>query len=124
MNCDDFIGLLSQVEDLKGAIEKLAPILKENGITGKVLLYCELNELKSVLNLNFGNWEIFKLLVLSLRDAENMAKNHQMVKASDSRDTNDGASGSHQQHQQSQPPVLNRLKQKSVMEKQVRMVLV
>lgn len=113
LSCEDFINLLSQVNDLKAAIEKLSPILKENAITGRVLLYCELNELKSVLQLNFGNWEIFKLLILSLRDIENNAKNIPTVKT-DNRDINDGASGS-----QSQQEPQMRVKKKSVIEKQV-----
>jgi ankyrin repeat-rich membrane spanning protein len=48
LSCEDFIALLGQVNELKTAIENLAPILRENGITGRVLLYCELTELKSV----------------------------------------------------------------------------
>jgi ankyrin repeat-rich membrane spanning protein len=113
LSCEDFINLLSQVTELKTAIEKLSPILRENAITGRVLLYCDLNELKSVLKLNFGNWEIFKLLILSLRDIENNAKNIPSVKT-DNRDLNDGASGNQTQQQ----PQL-RMKQKSVIEKQV-----
>lgn len=112
LGCEDFISLLNQVNELKGAIEKLSPILRENAITGRVLLYCELSELKSVLQLNFGNWEIFKLLILSLRDIENNAKSIPSVKT-DNRDINEGASGS-----QTQQP-LPRIKQKSVIEKQV-----
>lgn len=99
------------MDELKNAIDKLGPILRENAITGRVLLFCDLNELKPVLQLNFGNWEIFKLLVLSLRDIESQAKTIPTVKT-DNRDINDGASGSQQ-------PSLNRIKQKSVIEKQV-----
>lgn len=99
------------MNELKGSIEKLAPILREHAISGRVLLYCELNELKSVLQLNFGNWEIFKLLVQSLKDIETTAKSIPIVKT-DNRDNNDGASSSQQQ------PSINR-KQKSVIEKQV-----
>lgn len=113
MSCEDIIALLAQVAELKGAIEKLSPILRENAITGRVLLYCELTELKSVLQLNFGNWEIFKLLILSLRDIETTAKAIPTVKT-DQKDINDGASSSQQQ-----PQVIVRAKQKSVIEKQV-----
>lgn len=109
LSCEDFINLLSQVQELKTTIEKLAPILRENAINGRVLMYCDLNELKSVLQLNFGNWEIFKLLIQSLRDIEATAKAHPTIKTEI---VNDGASGSQQN------PVLNR-KQKSVIEKQV-----
>lgn len=115
LSCEDFIALLGQINELKTTIEKLAPILRENAITGRVLLYCDLNELKSVLQLNFGNWEIFKLLIHSLRDIENHARVIPTVKTDNRDGVNDGASGS--QQQQSQP--LNRMKQKSVIEKQV-----
>lgn len=113
LTCEDFVTLLSSVGELKSTIDKLAPILRENAITGRVLLYCDLHELKSVLSLNFGNWEIFKLLIMSLREIENTAKTIPTVKT-DSREVNDGASGSQQQA----PPVI-RMKQKSVIEKQV-----
>lgn len=111
LSSEEIINLLGQVGELKGAIEKLGPILRENAITGRVLLFCDLNELKPVLQLNFGHWEIFKLLVLHLRDVETSAKNIPIVKT-DNRDINDGASSSQQ-------PSLNRMKQKSVIEKQV-----
>lgn len=131
MSCEDFIDLLGKINELKGSIEKLAPLLRENAITGRVLLYCELNELKTVtqssqsiriqffnnyfrfqvLNLNFGNWEIFKLLILSLRDIENTAKTAIPVVKTDV--VNDGASGS-----QPQPPMGRK---KSVIEKQVEL---
>lgn len=101
--------MLGQVNELKGTIDKLAPILRENAITGRVLLYCELNELKSVLQLNFGNWEIFKLLVQSLKDIEMTAKTIPIVKT-DNRDINDGGPSSSQQPS---------IKRKSVIEKQV-----
>lgn len=48
LSCEDLINLLAQVNELKVVIETLGPILKENAITGKVLMYCDLNELKSV----------------------------------------------------------------------------
>lgn len=70
-----------------------------------------------MLRLNFGNWEIFKLLVLSLRDIESNAKMIPTIK-NDTRDNNDGASSSQLQPQ----PSINR-KQKSVIEKQVNTIL-
>jgi ankyrin repeat-rich membrane spanning protein len=48
LSCEDLINLLGQVNELKMAIDSLAPVLRENAITGKVLMYCDLNELKSV----------------------------------------------------------------------------
>lgn len=42
------ISLIERVEDLKPALSKLAPVLRENAINGRVLKYCELNDLKQV----------------------------------------------------------------------------
>nr|XP_045615687.1 kinase D-interacting substrate of 220 kDa B-like isoform X5 [Procambarus clarkii] len=42
----------------------------EHNINGKVLLHCDLDDLKKVLNMNFGDWELFRMLVLTLRDRE------------------------------------------------------
>lgn len=113
MSCEDFIDLLGKINELKSSIDKLAPLLIENAITGRVLLYCDLNELKTVLNLNFGNWEIFKLLIHSLRDIENTAKTSIPVVKTDA--VNDGASGSQQP---------SMVRKKSVIEKQVEQIFI
>ena len=44
--------------------------LDENNISGMVLMYCDLIELKSVLNMGFGDWELFKAMVETFRDKE------------------------------------------------------
>jgi ankyrin repeat-rich membrane spanning protein len=67
LSCDDLINILSKINELKGIIEKLTSEFNENAITGRVLMHCDLNELKSVLKLNFGHWEVLKLLILNLR---------------------------------------------------------
>ena len=41
-----------------------------NNITGKVLLYCQTNELRNVINMNFGDWELFKLVLNAMREDE------------------------------------------------------
>lgn len=45
---DGVISLLERIEDLKPASTKLAPLLRENAVSGRVLKYCELNDLKQV----------------------------------------------------------------------------
>lgn len=52
--------------------DRLAQSLMENAISGRVLIHCDLNELKAVLGLNFGHWEIFRLLISCLRDIEKL----------------------------------------------------
>ncbi|XP_058117079.1 kinase D-interacting substrate of 220 kDa isoform X3 [Anopheles coustani] len=69
LTVDQLIDLLNQVTDLKPAMERTGPILRDNAISGRVLTYCNLDELKSVLQLSFGHWEMFKLLVTALRES-------------------------------------------------------
>lgn len=68
LTVDDLIDLIGRVSDLKPTLEKISPVLRDNAISGRVLTYCSLDELKSVLNLSFGHWEIFKMLISSLRE--------------------------------------------------------
>lgn len=48
LTVEGIISLIERVEDLKPALTKLAPILRDNAISGRVLKYCELNDLKQV----------------------------------------------------------------------------
>ena len=41
-------------------------ILAQN-ITGAVLAMCQVTELKSVLNMSFGDWEIFNMVLTKMR---------------------------------------------------------
>jgi ankyrin repeat-rich membrane spanning protein len=108
LSVDDIIEILNHVKEIKPAMEQLAGVLKQNAISGRVLVHCELGELKSVLNLCFGHWEIFKILVLYLREVEKTT-----------------ASNVVQQHKKDNyeisehPPVVIRPKPQNVMEKQV-----
>ena len=44
--------------------------VEENNINGMVLSTCELDELGKVLSMKFGDWQLFKTVILSLREAE------------------------------------------------------
>ncbi|XP_073848300.1 ankyrin repeat-rich membrane spanning isoform X7 [Musca autumnalis] len=74
LTVEGVISLIERVEDLKPALPKLAPILRDNAISGRVLKYCELNDLKKELNLSFGHWELFRLLITTMRDCEKMQR--------------------------------------------------
>ncbi|XP_037040585.1 kinase D-interacting substrate of 220 kDa isoform X5 [Bradysia coprophila] len=63
-------SMIRQVDDLKSEVEKLDAVLRMNAINGRVLAHCDLVELKTIMDLNFGHWEIFKLLITALRDIE------------------------------------------------------
>ena len=51
--------------------EYLETIMTQN-INGAVLSHCNLKELKAVLHMSFGDWEIFQLVILTLRKNEKM----------------------------------------------------
>ncbi|XP_065074364.1 kinase D-interacting substrate of 220 kDa-like isoform X8 [Ochlerotatus camptorhynchus] len=121
LTAEELIDLLARVGDLKPALDKLSPVLRENAISGRVLTYCSLDELKSVLNLSFGHWEIFKMLILQLREnnaTRKQAKTTTFAKSvGDSLELTDNIPTS---TQSSAPPsVFQPVRQKSHMEKQV-----
>lgn len=94
LSSDGLYGILRQIDDLRLTVDVLGEALARNAINGRVLMHCDLGELKSVseclllsnhskfelmlfrfspaqiLNLNFGNWEIFRQLVTGLREIE------------------------------------------------------
>ncbi|XP_067630651.1 kinase D-interacting substrate of 220 kDa B isoform X2 [Eurosta solidaginis] len=92
LTVEGVVSLLERVEDLRPALPKLSPILKENAINGRVLKYCDINDLKGVLGLNFGHWELFRLLINTLRDCEKMPRKFkQMPAITDTPPTNTSA---------------------------------
>lgn len=70
LSVNGVVAMLGRIDDLKPALPKLTTVLQENAINGRVLKHCDLNELKSVMGLNFGHWEMFRLLVSTLKDCE------------------------------------------------------
>lgn len=72
LTVDGLLSLLKEIDELEPTYAKLAEALQKNAISGRVLLHCDLNELKSLLGLSFGHWEIFRLLINCLRDIEKL----------------------------------------------------
>lgn len=72
LSVDGLTALLKGIEELEPAFERLTKALEANAISGRVLMHCDLNELKSLLGLSFGHWEIFRLLINCLRDIEKL----------------------------------------------------
>jgi len=69
MNIDDVIRLFGNVEGVDvQRIPDYATRLKANNVTGPVLLHCDLAELKPVVNMSFGDWQLFRGLVEELRN--------------------------------------------------------
>ncbi|CAL1298793.1 unnamed protein product [Larinioides sclopetarius] len=63
--------LLKTQEKLnKKRLDGYIAAIEENNINGQVLLTCDLKELKETLNMSFGDWELFRILILTLREHE------------------------------------------------------
>lgn len=95
------MALLREIEELEPAYDQLSQKLQDNAISGRVLMHCDLNELKALLNISFGHWEIFRLLINCLRDIEKLQPSLKLTEVD--------SFG---------PPCMQR--QKSVVEKQVK----
>ena len=64
-------NLLQRLEGLnQNKLSQYQASVIENNISGMVLLNCELSELKPVMQMSFGDWELFKALVQTLRERE------------------------------------------------------
>ncbi|XP_025602086.2 kinase D-interacting substrate of 220 kDa B isoform X3 [Athalia rosae] len=63
--------LLGKIEDLSTIqVSRYKNVIRDNNINGRVLLHCDLQELKKVLQMAFGDWELFRMVIVSLREAE------------------------------------------------------
>lgn len=99
-------GLFEIFSKVEGVSTGILPAYKErfieHNINGKVLLHCDLDDLKKVLHMNFGDWELFRVLVLGLRereaDEEFIAKNVRFadthIQRNNSQDLEDNAAPS------------------------------
>ena len=47
-----------------------ATLVRSNNISGRVLSACDLSELRTLRGLNFGDWNLLRLAILSMRDLE------------------------------------------------------
>ncbi|KAL0272477.1 UNVERIFIED_CONTAM: hypothetical protein PYX00_005429 [Menopon gallinae] len=63
--------LIKKIEDINPeSAKRYISVVRENNVNGKVLIHCDMNELKKVMKMNFGDWELFKVIVISLREQE------------------------------------------------------
>ncbi|XP_076638415.1 ankyrin repeat-rich membrane spanning isoform X1 [Colletes latitarsis] len=67
-------GVCDLIDRIESLNHNQAPqyknVIKENNINGRVLLHCETQELKKVLKMAFGDWELFRMVIVSLRELE------------------------------------------------------
>ncbi|XP_025995855.1 kinase D-interacting substrate of 220 kDa B isoform X3 [Solenopsis invicta] len=64
----DLIDKIESLNSIQAPIYKQA--VKDNNINGRVLLHCDLQELKKVFKMTFGDWELFRMVIVSLREME------------------------------------------------------
>merc|ERR1711915_27954 len=50
-----------------GNAKSYCQTIKSNNINGKVLQYCYIDELRNVVGMNFGDWELFKMALIAMR---------------------------------------------------------
>ena len=71
MAVDDVCDMLSRLEGLSQLIlPQYLTRIRESNISGIVLLNCDMGELKPVMQMTFGDWELFRALVQALRERE------------------------------------------------------
>uniref|UniRef100_A0A8C5U0X4 Kinase D interacting substrate 220 n=1 Tax=Malurus cyaneus samueli TaxID=2593467 RepID=A0A8C5U0X4_9PASS len=49
------------------------PFYNRANINGRVLAQCNIDELKKEMNMNFGDWHLFRSMILEMRNSENQA---------------------------------------------------
>ncbi|KAG7210898.1 hypothetical protein KM043_016276 [Ampulex compressa] len=63
--------LIDRIESLNpNLMSQYKSIVKDNNINGRVLLHCDMQDLKKVLKMAFGDWELFRMVIVSLREME------------------------------------------------------
>ncbi|XP_055679140.1 kinase D-interacting substrate of 220 kDa isoform X2 [Lutzomyia longipalpis] len=115
LNVSGLSDLLQQIDELRPALDSLLPALKQHSISGRVLMHCDLQELKNLLNLSFGHWEIFRLLIITLRNLEKQQPTTATVRVQD----DDAIDSQNIQPPTSSASSYSRQKPQSIMEKQV-----
>jgi len=77
---DEVCDLIRKIDGLMvSRIDSYCDTLSSQNVSGAVLAHCNIQELKSVLGMNFGDWEIFHLVLVSLRNHEKKRKHSFMV---------------------------------------------
>ena len=71
MSVNDVCKLLSKLDGInKKYLQNYQDSVIENNISGRILVSCELSEVKQVLEMKFGDWQLFKLAIISLIEKE------------------------------------------------------
>ncbi|XP_066468319.1 kinase D-interacting substrate of 220 kDa isoform X2 [Tiliqua scincoides] len=74
MTVDAVCEKLKQIEGLdQSMLAQYSATIKKANINGRVLVQCNIDELKREMNMNFGDWHLFRSAVLEMRNAESQA---------------------------------------------------
>uniref|UniRef100_A0A4W4GGT9 KAP NTPase domain-containing protein n=1 Tax=Electrophorus electricus TaxID=8005 RepID=A0A4W4GGT9_ELEEL len=74
LSTDSVCERLKQIEGLDASmLKQYTNTIKKANINGRVLCQCNLEELRTEMNMNFGDWHLFKATVLEQRQAESQA---------------------------------------------------
>ncbi|KAJ6654061.1 hypothetical protein lerEdw1_007487 [Lerista edwardsae] len=74
MTVDAVCEKLKQIEGLdQSMLAQYSATIKKANINGRVLVQCNIDELKQEMNMNFGDWHLFRSAVLEMRNAESQA---------------------------------------------------
>lgn len=123
LNVDGVCKLFTKIEDLQASsISNYVKVIKDNNINGRVLLHCDLNELKKLLKMSFGDWEMFKVLIISLREHEitNVLHYNEIPTNKQSRKTSFSKTSSSNSDKDDRKINVDGQRKQNVMEKQVR----
>ncbi|XP_021102937.1 kinase D-interacting substrate of 220 kDa isoform X7 [Heterocephalus glaber] len=72
MNVDAVCEKLKQIEGLdQSLLPQYCATIRKANINGRVLAQCNIDELKKEMNMNFGDWHLFRSTILEMRNAEN-----------------------------------------------------
>ncbi|XP_052601751.1 kinase D-interacting substrate of 220 kDa isoform X7 [Peromyscus californicus insignis] len=72
MTVDVVSEKLRQIEGLdQTMVPQYCATIKKANINGRVLAQCSVDELKKEMNMNFGDWHLFRSMVLEMRSVEN-----------------------------------------------------
>ncbi|XP_072545755.1 kinase D-interacting substrate of 220 kDa B isoform X2 [Salminus brasiliensis] len=71
LSIDGVCERLRQIDGLDDSmLEQYTTTVKKANINGRVLCQCNLDELRKEMNMNFGDWHLFKAMVLDQRQVE------------------------------------------------------
>ncbi|XP_076155619.1 kinase D-interacting substrate of 220 kDa B isoform X1 [Alosa pseudoharengus] len=71
MTTDMVCERAKQIEGLDTSmLEQYTTTIKKANVNGRVLSQCNLDELKKEMNMNFGDWQLFRAMVMEQRQAE------------------------------------------------------